>query len=309
MQKLFWKTKNAKTIEASEISFKTEDEFERFIFNTKEILPDVFILKRQVRAGKDIPDLVGVDENNSAVIIENKNVEVGEEILPQIMRYAVWAETHQDTIRLWWQEAEDRPEDIEIDWEKLQIRLIVLAPAIKSTVPRLVKKLGYPVDLIEIKKFVVGKDEIILLNKIEAPAEEGRAVAKGMPVYDKEFYKDRKNPRSVDAFFKLQAEIERIVKRKGWKLEPKMNANYAAFNHGFFNAFGIGWAGTKSFEIFVKLPKNKLAKAKRLCPYPVKYDDRWKQVTVKATDDLKPERMIPVFQFAHDLLVGEHPAD
>ena len=114
------------------------------------------------------------------------------------MRYAIWAETHQDTIRVWWQEAEDRPD---IDWERLEIRLIVLAPSIKPTVPRLVKKLGYAVDLIEIKKFVVGLDEIIVVNQLELPVEEGRASAKGMQVYDREFYKGSRNPGSVEAFF------------------------------------------------------------------------------------------------------------
>jgi hypothetical protein len=50
MQKLFWKTKRGKTIAATEAPFKTEDEFERFILETKEIFSDIFILKRQVRA-------------------------------------------------------------------------------------------------------------------------------------------------------------------------------------------------------------------------------------------------------------------
>ncbi len=303
MQKIFWKPKRGKLVAATEAPFKTEDEFERFILGTQEILPGIFILKRQVRAGKDIPDMVGVDENNCAVIIENKNELVGEEILPQIMRYAVWAETHQDTIRLWWQEADAAPDELGIDWERLQIRLVVLAPSIKPTVPRLVKKLGYPVDLVEIKKFIVGADEIILVNKLEAPAEEGRVAARPMQVYDKEFYKDRRNPRSVDGFFKLQAELERLVKRKGWNLETKINANYVGFKHGFFNVFGVGWSGSKSFGVFVKIPKSKFAKAKRLCPYPVEYDDRWKQAWIKASDNLRPERLAPVIQLGYDSLV------
>jgi hypothetical protein len=307
MQELFWKTKRDKTIAATEAPFKTEDEFERFILGTKEILSEVFILKRQVRAGRDIPDMVGVDQDNCAVIIENKNVPVDEEILPQIMRYAIWAETHQDTIRVWWQEAKDRPDDLEIDWDHLQIRLIVLAPSIKPTVPRLVKKLGYAVDLIEIKKFVVRTDEIILVNRLESPVEEGLATAKGMQVYDKEFYKDRRNPRSVDAFFDLEAELESIVKRKGWNLEPKFNAYYAGFKHGFFNAFGVYWVGTKSFGVFVTLPKSKLAQAKRLCPYASEYDD--KTLTIRVTEGLKPKRLIPLLQLAYESLVGEHPAD
>ena len=55
MQKIFWKPKRGKTIAATEMPFKTEDEFERFILGTQEILSGIFILKRQVRTGKDIP--------------------------------------------------------------------------------------------------------------------------------------------------------------------------------------------------------------------------------------------------------------
>jgi hypothetical protein len=307
MQKIFWKSKRGKTIAATETPFKTEDEFERFILDTQEILSGIVILKRQVRAGKDILDMVGVDDNNCAVIIENKNELVGEDILPQIMRYAVWAETHQDTIRLWWREADATPDGPEIDWERLQIRLVVLAPSIKPTVPRLVKKLGYAVDLIEIKKFVVGSDEIIVVNQLELPVEEGRAIAKGMAVYDKEYYKERRNSRSVDAFFRLQAELERIVKSKGWNLEPKINSYYTTFKHGSSQVFGVSFSGTKSFGIYVRLPKNKRTQAKRLCPYPLEDSDR--SLWIPVNENLKANRLISLLHFAYDSFVGEHPAD
>ena len=63
-------------VSAIETPFKTEDEFERYIETAKEVLSDIFILKRQVRAGGDIPDMVGIDRDNYVVVIENKNVMV-----------------------------------------------------------------------------------------------------------------------------------------------------------------------------------------------------------------------------------------
>jgi hypothetical protein len=308
MKNIFLRNKRGTVIAASEVPFKAEDEFERFVIDAKEILSGIFILKRQVRAGRDIPDIVGIDQDNNAVIIENKNTPVDEGILPQITRYAVWADTHQDAIRAWWLEAKDRPDDIEIDWEHLQIRLMVLAPSIKPIVLRLVKKFGYPVDFIEVKRFVVGQDEIILVNHLEPPEEEGRGTTKGMQVYDREFYKERRNPQSVDAFFDFEAELGKIVAKNAWNLVPKFNAYYAGFKHGFFNAFGVHWIGNKSFEVFVKLSKSAALRAKRLCPYPSEYDERWKQLTIRVTDDLKPKRLTPLLQLAYDSLVGEHPA-
>jgi hypothetical protein len=314
MQKLFWKTKHGKVIAAIEVPFKTEEEFERYVQTTKEILSDIFILKRQVRAGRDIPDMVGIDQENYAVIIENKNQPVDEGILPQIVRYAVWAETHQDAIKAWWYEAKDRSDDIgdiDIKWDRLQIRVIVLAPSIKPTVPRLVKKLGYPVELIEIKKFVVGHDEIILVNQLETPDEEGRGPTRGMQDYDRQFYEQNHNPRSVDAFFDMVTGFEKIVKNKGWNLKPKFNAYYAGFKYqgGFFNVFGVTWVGNKSLGVFVKIPKDKVARAKKLCPYPSEYDQRWKDLNIRVTDNFKPKRLVPLLQFAYDLLVGQHRAE
>jgi len=293
-------------IAASEVRFKTEDEFERFVIGAPEILPGVFILKRQVRGGKDIPDVVGIDPENFAVIIENKNVPVDEKILSQIMRYAVWADTHQEAFRAWWAEAKDRPDDIEVDWDHLQIRVIVLAPSIKPIVLRLVKKLGYPFDLVEIKRFHIAKEEIILVNRLEPTEDEEGGPTKAKQVYDKEFYMTRRNPTSVVTFFKLEADLQKVVRQKGWQLDAKFNSYYAGFNHGFFVAFGVAWTGTKSLEVFAKIPKNLAARAKKLCPYPSEYDERGKRLNIPVTSDLKPKQLTPLLQFAYNSLVGDH---
>lgn len=63
MQSLFWKKSSGKVITAKETPFQTEDEFERYVHTAKEILSDIFIIKRQVRAGSDILDMVGVDRD------------------------------------------------------------------------------------------------------------------------------------------------------------------------------------------------------------------------------------------------------
>jgi len=311
VQKLFRNAKRGQVLAATAVPFKTEDEFERYVLNAKEILSGIVILKRQVRAGRDIPDLVGIDQDNNAVIIENKNQPVDEEVLPQLLRYAIWAETHQDTIKTWWLEAKDRSDDIgdiEMDWDRLQIRLIVLAPSIKPTVPRLLTKLGYPVDLVEITRFMIGADEFVLVSQLETPDDEGRGTSKGMRVYDRKFYEEQYNPQSAGAFLDMVATFEKLVKTAGWSLERKYNAYYAGFKHGFFNVFGVHWIGTKSFEVFVTIPKDKSRRAIKLCPYPAEYDPSGKSLTIRVTDNVKPKRLLPLLQFAHDSLIGQHPA-
>ena len=50
MANLFWKSsKGTKSLLAT--PFKTEEEFERIVFDTSELLEDIFLLKRQIRGG------------------------------------------------------------------------------------------------------------------------------------------------------------------------------------------------------------------------------------------------------------------
>jgi hypothetical protein len=306
MQKLYWKTKNGNVVSVPEVPFKSEDEFERYIETANEVLSDIIILKRQVRAGGDIPDMVGVDREKNIVVIENKNVMVDEDILPQLLRYAVWAETHPDAIKAMWLEAEEKPKDLEIDWDQVRIRLVVLAPSIKSTVPRLAKKIDYRVDLIEVKRFSIGKDEFILVRKLDEPETESKRPTAGRGVYDRAYFEQWGNPHSLETFFDLQKDLEGIVRSEGWELESRFTSYAVVFKHGFFNAFGIQWHTTKSLGIFANLPKGKLAQAKRLCPYPIEYEEGWRGMWLSVTDKLQIKKLVPLLRLAYENVRDSH---
>lgn len=302
MYNLYLKKKN-NLVSAKEKPFKTEEELEKYLMNEKGIISDIFILKRQVKAGRDIPDMIGVDRDNNIVIIENKNVQVNEDILPQILRYAIWAETTPDSIRAMWLEEENKPEDIEIDWDNINIKVLVFAPSIKLTVPRLLRKINYDVELVEVKRFEIENSEIILMNKFEEETEIKTKTAKGLEVYDKEFYKQYRNSKSVDLFFKIADDIEKIARSNEWNLEKKFNKYYVGFKSGFFNLFGIHWVGTRSFEIFLKLKENQFSKIKKICPYDMAYDKRWKQATIRYDDNIKIKKLERVFKLAYSFFI------
>ena len=305
MPNLFWK-KSGKLVAIEEAPFASEDQLESYIIGPgQELLGDIFILKRQVQAGRDIPDLVGVDKDNNVVLIENKNREVTEEILPQILRYALWAETNPDSIRALWLEAKDKPDDIQMEWDKLEIRIIVLAPSIRLSVPRYVRKLNYKVDLIEVKRFLKNQEEFVLLNRLAEEPDFTRKPVGGLETYDRKFYEEWYNPNSVKRFFELVDELEKIVSRNKWKLERKFNKYYVGFKYGFPNAFGIHWVGSKSLECFLKLPKEQFKQAKRLIPYDSEYDDRWHQVTVRIADHTSLKKLVPALRKSYEYILGK----
>ena len=134
MANLFWKTKQGTKVLLA-TPFKTEDEFEKLIFETPEILEDIFLIKRQIRgvSKSGIPDIVGIDNDGNICIVEMKNINVDASIIPQVLQYAFWAETNPDSVKSLWLEYENKPDELSISWDSFQVRIIVIAPSISRS--------------------------------------------------------------------------------------------------------------------------------------------------------------------------------
>jgi len=304
MANLFWKSRKG-TQALLDTPFRTEDEFERTVFTTAELLKDIFLLKRQVRGGNKpgIPDIVGIDSGGTVCIIEMKNTEVDADIIPQVMKYAVWAETNPDSIRSLWLQCEDKPENISPNWDNLQVRILIIAPAIHRSTLAVVPRITYPVELIEVKRWAEGPNEFLLMNKLEPESTGSRPrPVSGTRTYDEAFYKSERNSKSVDEFLRYSHQLDALVRKQGWNLEMKFNRGYCAFKAGFPNAFGVGWYGTKSIRFFAKLSKSE---ALKLRPKPDEYNDRWKEASYRIEPGkTRVNNFVPIFRTAYEKLAG-----
>lgn len=275
MANLFWKTKKGvKALLAT--PFKTEEELEKIVFEHSELLEDIFLLKRQVRGGSKsgIPDIIGIDSDGNVCIIEMKNCAVDASIIPQVLQYAFWAESNPDSIKSLWLECDNRPDDIVVTWENVQVRILIIAPSILRSTLDLVVKINYPVDLIEVKRWVEADHEILLVNKLEPEPKKATRPVTGLLVYDEAFYKTLYNTKSVDDFMRYTKELTALVKTTGWKLEPKYNKHYCGYKAGFFNAFGVKFYGSKTFGFFFKLTEQE---AKSVNIPMTRYDEQWRE--------------------------------
>jgi hypothetical protein len=305
MANLFWKT-SAGTKRLVDTPFKTEDEFEKTVFEASGLLEDIFPLKRQIRGGSKsgIPDIIGVDRDGNVCIIEMKNVAVDADIIPQVLQYAIWAETNPDSIKSLWLECQNRPEDLSISWDSFQVRIIVVAPVILRSTTALADKINYPVDLIEISRWIDGNNQLYLVNKLEREGVKQKTKpVSGLGVYDEAFYKAEYNPQSAILFLKLADEIDELVRKKGWNLERKFNKHYCGFKAGFFNAFGLKWIGSKTISYFFKLSETE---ANKIGIKITKYETQWKEAYVYVEPSkTKIHDILPLFEAAYNKLSGQ----
>src|SRR5579872_2857398 len=135
METLIWKGTSGTPKSLLPTPFKTEEEFEKAVFETPELLQNIFLLKRQVRGGNKsgIPDIIGLDSVGNVCIIEMKNVTVDASIVPQVLEYAIWAETNPDSVRALWLECANKPDDVSVNWKSFEVRIIIIAPSIEKS--------------------------------------------------------------------------------------------------------------------------------------------------------------------------------
>lgn len=305
MPNLYWKTRTG-TRKLVDRPFPVEEVFEKTIFETADLLEDVFPLKRQVRGGgkSGIPDIIGVDPDGNVCIVEVKNVAVGPEIIPQVLQYAVWAETNPDSIKSLWLECKDRPEDITITWDSMQVRIIVVAPQIRRATLMVADKINYQVDLVEINRWIDGEDELYFVNRLEpeAKSKPARPVS-GTEIYDEKFYRETYSPKTAELFFRIADEMQALVEKNNWNVERKFNKHYCGFKAGAFNAFGLKWISAKTLSLFFKLSE---AEALATGIAITRYEKGWKEAYLYVDPDkIVVAKLEPLFRAAYEKLLGE----
>lgn len=292
-------------VNMNEIEVHPEEAIEKTIFETENILPDVFLLKRQLQIprGKRI-DLIGLDKENNILIIEIKDEIVDESVIPQVLNYAIWVEGHPDAIKNIWLEQKNRPE---FDWEKpYNIKIAIIGPSFRLSVQKSVNKINYPVDLIEFKKFTDGTNNYIFLNQLITEEEKITRPVSTVREYSLEYYKQHRNPKSAEQFWALAKRIEKYIKEKGWNLKRSNTSFYISFKYGFPIVFGITFIGRKSFCLFFKISK-KVANKIKIPSYEVyRYEDQWKQALYKVESaNINLRKFEPLFAAAYTNIVGK----
>lgn len=291
MMNLYWKTKN-NTLTLEPKPFKTEAEFEQYIFENQEILGgDINIIYRQIRTGskQGIADMIAVDQDSRICIIEVKNTEADESILPQALGYAVWADSNPDSLRAIWLESKSKPESVEIDWDKINLRIILIAPSFRSNVPNMASKLGYTVDLFQVRRYSYEKDDLLLVDVLDTRTSAKSGQTKVLREWSWETYKEDHGKEATLQFKKMVEAIDDFSKKHEWDLPYNLNKYYTGFKLGTRVVFSVHWTGTYAWNVKLKIPE-KVAKqyVGKLWEYQ-RYDNSFHEALFKP---LKPDTQI-----------------
>jgi len=255
MQNLYWKSIGV-TRNLLPKPFPSESDFEKYVFTNQDLLGDIVILYRQIKTGakQGIPDMLGVDADARICIIEMKNVNVGEEILPQVLGYAMWAENNPDSIKAIWLESKNRPDDIQIDWDSLTIRIIVVAPSYRANVLKMASKINYPVDLVQVQRFNFEEEEFVLVETLEDSPVGKITVTKVLEEWSWDYYEKNHGIEPTREFRQTVEQLDGFVKKQGWNLPYNHNKYYTGFKLGNKVVFEVAWESGRTWSIHMKLP-------------------------------------------------------
>lgn len=303
MVNLYWKSNNTiKDIE--EKLFSSEADFEKYLFENQNILGgDISIIHRQVRSGtKDgIPDMIGIDSDNRICIIELKNVEATEDIVPQALQYAIWAETNPDSIKSLWLECKNKPEDLKPDWDNLDIRILLVAPGFKQTVLKMSKKINYPVELYKVRRYGTEEDEFISVEVLES--DDKKVVStKAKEEWTWDYYEKEHSKESMLQFKNVVEQIEKFCKEQNWNLPYNLNKHYTGFKSGTRVVFCVAWGSSYTWNVKFKISEKDALAFKSDNWEFQRYDNSFNEAIFKAKDPKKAivKELDYIFRIAYE---------
>lgn len=230
-----------------------EEKLESFICDHPDALGQISILERQTGTRADRPDIIAADVNGNILVIEVKDEPATYDVVSQVLRYALWAQNNPDSVRLLWSRLSPRPEGKEPDWSNLTVGIVVVAPDFENSVLRATSAVRYPTSLVQFNRFSSGGSEFVVVRDVSIGSEEGSLPVRTSGDYTSpKWHREEmgRNAKSIQIFFALAREIERLTSRHRWALDAKYNQSDMNMKLGAHVAFGIAWDTTKSLYLY-----------------------------------------------------------
>jgi len=235
------------------------DEFQGYIKRNPTILgPKISIIAEQLDTGsRSRLDMLALEEIREGVvrpvIIELKNVEADIDVLLQVLRYANWALSNTDSIRL--HAGESKAKFKELD--NSNVKVIIVAPSIRDELPELSNYIVESIEFgfLEVRRFRDSSGDLVVTDW-KTPA---------LPPNSSTMVQKEWNWGKFETELKISPERIKIAKHlfdglmdlnsdKGWGLTPYFRKYYVAFKKSGYNIVEIDLY-TKPCYLGVQLSK------------------------------------------------------
>jgi len=228
------------------------NDMETFVKKNISVIGEYWILAEQAIPGGSgkRSDLLAIDKDGRITIIELKNVDVDEEILPQIIRYWNLWKKRPDAIKNYWLTLKNKPKNIEPNFEDYNPKIIVIAPTVSDGVVEFASQgLQMDVEFIELTRYQENGRMYVVTNYKE-PKHEKIEISTAREKYGWKYYLEKRgwSDTIINQLQLIAKNLLEFSKRQGWNLSTKFNKNYIAFKHGYRKAF---WIEPGSGKIYV----------------------------------------------------------
>jgi len=227
-------------------------DMETFVKKNISIIGEYWILAEQAIPGGsgERSDLLAIDKDGRITIIELKNVDVNEEILPQIIRYWDSWRKRPDAIKNYWITLKNKPTNIEPNFEDYDPKIIVIAPSVSDEVVELASKgLQMDIEFVELTRYQENGRMYVVTNYKE-PKNKKMKISTAREEYGWKYYLEKKGwtNKIINQLKLIEKILLEFSKNQGWNLSIKFNKNYIAFKHGLRNPF---WIEPGSGKIYI----------------------------------------------------------
>jgi hypothetical protein len=218
---------------------------QEFMTNNLQVLGNMIVLDQFYNTKEaGIMDMIGLDVDEKRVsIMELKNVVVDERVIPQVLRYVLWARENPEYFRNKIVQRKDKElKDIVRDEDDVNYdpRIVLIAPSFSSQLLKQSQLLDVDISFVEISRYKSGNDLFVTVDykKVE---EIGTRLPTTRQSWSWEKYKAdlEINDTIISIGQNLERQLDTLILEKGWDLRKSFGKGFVAYKSGWRNVFLI----------------------------------------------------------------------
>lgn len=289
--------------------FDSEGEMHDYVENHPSLLGgEIEIVEREspvsMNGRKGRMDLLALDkESKQILVVELKDKEIDERVLPQLLRYGSWVKKNPNSIKYKILKSMDVDQE-DIDYQNIQ--LVVVAPNIKRSLADISKYIeAFDFSLKEFNRMIdreTGKEFILVDDILPSFDEPPKLSTK----YDMDWYEKKLRDNNFRQLKQILSSVDEMIEEEGWNLGQKFIKNSIRYQRSGNNAIKVDPRKRDEHMIKFRLGSdfdpNQLSEEKQEIAKelePDSYNDLYWKTRVDENDIEEFKKYKPLIEISH----------